>query len=147
MRTMYGVGAGLRSDVGILLQPLAAQCGVEYADVSMCAAVMQIVFGAIQPLFGMLAPVLTLVPVALVVTSRDPKRSDARESYGDKEGAGDDGTVATAEPGSAYGGAAAATGGSAAIWTIDVAACAFACIMSMRIKEAPLALGTRPLMR
>ncbi|WP_315583141.1 MFS transporter [Actinomyces viscosus] len=52
---LYGFGAGLRSDIGILLTPLAAQCGLAYQDVSLCIAVMQIVFGATQPFFGMLA--------------------------------------------------------------------------------------------
>lgn len=52
---LYGVGAGLRGDVGILLQPLATQCGLEYADVSLCIAVMQLVFGASQPAFGIVA--------------------------------------------------------------------------------------------
>lgn len=52
---LYGVGAGLRGDVGILLQPLALQCGLAYADVSFCIAVMQLMFGATQPLFGIVA--------------------------------------------------------------------------------------------
>lgn len=37
---LYGVGAGLRSDIGILLNPLAAHCGIQYNDVSMCIAIM-----------------------------------------------------------------------------------------------------------
>ena len=52
---LYGVGAGLRSDIGILLNPLASSSGLSYDDVSFCIAVMQIVFGASQPLFGLLA--------------------------------------------------------------------------------------------
>ncbi|MEE8716522.1 MAG: MFS transporter [Coriobacteriales bacterium] len=52
---LYGTGAGLRADIGILLQPLAGQCGVSYQAASLCVAVMQIVFGAAQPLFGLLA--------------------------------------------------------------------------------------------
>lgn len=52
---LYGFGAGLRSDIGILLSPLAEQCGLRYEDVSLCIAVMQIVFGAMQPFFGILA--------------------------------------------------------------------------------------------
>ncbi len=52
---LYGVGAGLRSDMGILLNPLAEHCGLRYNDVSMCIAVMQLVFGAAQPVFGMMA--------------------------------------------------------------------------------------------
>ncbi|MGI6590928.1 MAG: MFS transporter [Eggerthellaceae bacterium] len=52
---LYGLGAGLRGDIGILLQPLATQCNASYADVSFCIAVMQITFGAAQPVFGMIA--------------------------------------------------------------------------------------------
>jgi hypothetical protein len=52
---LYGVGAGLRCDIGILVNPLAAHCGLEYEDVSMCVAVMQLVFGAAQPFFGIVA--------------------------------------------------------------------------------------------
>ena len=52
---LYGVGAGLRSDIGILLNPLAAHCGLQYDDVSLCIAVMQLVFGAAQPVFGNIA--------------------------------------------------------------------------------------------
>lgn len=52
---LYGLGGGLRADVGILLQPLAAHAGLAYADVSLCVAVMQLVFGAAQPAFGIIA--------------------------------------------------------------------------------------------
>lgn len=52
---LYGVGAGLRTDIGILLNPLALPCHIKYADVSMCIAVMQLVFGASQPVFGIIA--------------------------------------------------------------------------------------------
>lgn len=52
---VYGVGAGLRGDIGILLNPLASHTGLEYDDVSMCIAVMQLVFGAAQPVFGIIA--------------------------------------------------------------------------------------------
>ncbi|MGI6045587.1 MAG: MFS transporter [Eggerthellaceae bacterium] len=52
---LYGFGAGMRGDIGILLQPLANQCSASYADVSFCIAVMQITFGGSQPFFGMLA--------------------------------------------------------------------------------------------
>lgn len=48
---LYGLGAGLRSDIGILLE----HTGLQYNDVSMCIAVMQLVFGAAQPVFGMIA--------------------------------------------------------------------------------------------
>jgi MFS family permease len=52
---LYGAGAGLRSDIGILVSPLAEHCGLNYDDVSLCVAVMQLVFGAAQPVFGMIA--------------------------------------------------------------------------------------------
>lgn len=52
---LYGIGAGVRANVGILLTPMARQCGADYSDVSLCIAVMQLVFGASQPLFGILA--------------------------------------------------------------------------------------------
>lgn len=52
---VYGVGAGLRGDIGILLEPLAAHSALTYGDVSLCIAVMQLVFGATQPMFGMIA--------------------------------------------------------------------------------------------
>lgn len=52
---VYGVGAGLRGDIGILLEPLAAHTGLTYGDVSFCIAVMQLIFGAMQPAFGMVA--------------------------------------------------------------------------------------------
>lgn len=52
---LYGVGAGLRGDIGILLSPLAEHCGLPYSEVSFCIAVMNLVFGAAQPAFGMVA--------------------------------------------------------------------------------------------
>jgi predicted MFS family arabinose efflux permease len=52
---LYGLGAGIRSDIGILLNPLAAHCGLRYKDVSFCIAVMELVFGGTQPFFGMMA--------------------------------------------------------------------------------------------
>jgi predicted MFS family arabinose efflux permease len=52
---LYGVGAGLRSDIGILVSPLATHCGLEYDDVSLCVAIMQLVFGGAQPVFGIIA--------------------------------------------------------------------------------------------
>lgn len=52
---LYGVGGGIRSDIGILLNPLVKHCNVSYANVCLCIAVMQIVFGITQPLFGIIA--------------------------------------------------------------------------------------------
>lgn len=34
---------------------MADHCGLKYEDVSMCIAIMQLVFGAAQPVFGMIA--------------------------------------------------------------------------------------------
>lgn len=52
---IYGLGAGLRASIGILLEPIADMTGLSYEEVSFSIAVMQIVFGASQPLFGLLA--------------------------------------------------------------------------------------------
>ncbi len=52
---LYGVGGGIRGNIGLLLNPLAEQCGIEYEDVSFCIAIMQFVFGATQPIFGIIA--------------------------------------------------------------------------------------------
>ena len=52
---LYGIAAGLRADIGILLNPLAQHCHVTYEDVSFCIAVMQLIFGLSQPGFGFLA--------------------------------------------------------------------------------------------
>lgn len=68
---LYGFGAGLRGDIGILLPSLVAHTGLGYQDVSFCIAVMNLVFGAAQPAFGVLASrrsnrFVLLVGVALV---------------------------------------------------------------------------------
>jgi predicted MFS family arabinose efflux permease len=52
---LYGVGAGLRGDIGILLEPLATHTKTSYQEVSFCIAVMNLIFGAAQPVFGLLA--------------------------------------------------------------------------------------------
>lgn len=52
---LYGLGAGIRGDIGILLNPLVEHCGLPYQSVSFCIAVMELVFGFTQPFFGMLA--------------------------------------------------------------------------------------------
>lgn len=52
---LYGIGAGLRGDIGILLEPLTSHCNASYQEVSFCIAVMNLVFGATQPGFGILA--------------------------------------------------------------------------------------------
>lgn len=52
---LYGLGAGVRCNVGILVNPLIVQYGVAYDQIAFSIAVMQLVFGASQPLFGLLA--------------------------------------------------------------------------------------------
>lgn len=52
---LYGFGAGVRGDIGILLPPLVDHTGLSYQDVSLCIAAMNLVFGATQPAFGMFA--------------------------------------------------------------------------------------------
>lgn len=52
---LYGVPAGIRTDIGMFLQPLAGVGGSSYADVSFCIAVLQVVFGASQPFWGFMA--------------------------------------------------------------------------------------------
>lgn len=52
---LYGFGGGIRSNIGILLNPLAAHCGLRYDKVSTCIAFMQLSFGASQPVFGVIA--------------------------------------------------------------------------------------------
>lgn len=52
---LYGIGAGIRGDIGILLQPVLSQTGLSYERASFCIAVMQLVFGASQPVFGLVA--------------------------------------------------------------------------------------------
>ena len=52
---LYGTGAGLRGNIGILLNPLADSTGLTYSQVSICIAVLQLLFGVCQPFLGMLA--------------------------------------------------------------------------------------------
>ncbi|MGI6003043.1 MAG: MFS transporter [Lachnospiraceae bacterium] len=52
---LYGLGGGIRADIGILLNPLADNSGISYQDASFCIAAMELVFGITQPFFGMLA--------------------------------------------------------------------------------------------
>jgi predicted MFS family arabinose efflux permease len=52
---LYGIGADLRSDIGILIAPLQEHTSLRYDQISLCIAIMQLVFGAAQPLFGILA--------------------------------------------------------------------------------------------
>ncbi len=52
---LYGVGAAIRTNIGILLNPLGTQTDLPYDQVSFCIAVMNLTFGASQPFFGTLA--------------------------------------------------------------------------------------------
>ena len=52
---LYGVSAGVRGDIGLLLNPVAASSGQSYEGVSIAIALMQLAFGATQPFFGWLA--------------------------------------------------------------------------------------------
>src|SRR5262252_6366938 len=46
---------GIRQSLGLFVQPLARDAGVGIAAISFALAVGQLVWGAVQPLFGMLA--------------------------------------------------------------------------------------------
>lgn len=52
---LYGISAGIRSDIGILLNPIVHSSGQSYEDVSFAIAIMQLMFGASQPFFGILS--------------------------------------------------------------------------------------------
>ena len=52
---LYMVSGGIRSSFGIVVQALADRTGVSYADVSFAVAVGQLMYGATQPFFGILA--------------------------------------------------------------------------------------------
>lgn len=38
---LYGIGAGLRADIGVLLDAICTQTGLTYDSVSLCIAFMQ----------------------------------------------------------------------------------------------------------
>ncbi len=50
---VYAVSSGIRSNLAVLIGPLAAEGAFTYAQISMCAAVGQFVYGIAQILFGM----------------------------------------------------------------------------------------------
>ena len=52
---LYMVSGGIRSNFGIIVQALADRTGVSYADVSFAVAVGQLMYGATQPVFGIVA--------------------------------------------------------------------------------------------
>jgi MFS family permease len=52
---IYAVSSGIRGSYGIMLGALAASSGVSYSSVSFVLAVGQLVFGVMQPVFGVVA--------------------------------------------------------------------------------------------
>lgn len=52
---MYAVNAGIRSNYGIMLDAISTNSGLSYSSVSFVLAVGQLVFGAMQPVFGIVA--------------------------------------------------------------------------------------------
>lgn len=52
---LYAVSAGIRSDYGIMLTSISDNSGVAYGQVSLVLAISQLVFGIMQPVFGIVA--------------------------------------------------------------------------------------------
>lgn len=52
---IYALSAGIRSDYGILVEPVCLNSGLSYASVSLILGIGQLVFGIMQPLSGYLA--------------------------------------------------------------------------------------------
>lgn len=52
---IYAISAGIRSNYGILLGPISVNSGVDYPSVSFVLAVAQLIFGIMQPVFGVVA--------------------------------------------------------------------------------------------
>ncbi|MGN0908727.1 MAG: MFS transporter [Succinivibrio sp.] len=50
---VYAVSSGIRSNLAVLIGPLASEGAFSYAQISMCAAVGQFVYGVAQIFFGM----------------------------------------------------------------------------------------------
>lgn len=51
----YAISGGIRSNYGLLRQPISINSGVTYASISFILAVAQLSFGIMQPVFGILA--------------------------------------------------------------------------------------------
>lgn len=51
---LYGISGGIRSDIGILLEPLREATGLSYGGLSFAIAVLQLSFGLSQPFWGLL---------------------------------------------------------------------------------------------
>lgn len=52
---LYALSAGIRSDYGILVEPVCLSSGLSYASVSLILGIGQLLFGVMQPLSGYLA--------------------------------------------------------------------------------------------
>lgn len=52
---IYAINGGVRGNFGTLLEPIARNSGLSYADVSFIFAISQLIFGLLQPVFGILA--------------------------------------------------------------------------------------------
>lgn len=52
---IYAINAGIRSNYGIMLNAIAESSGLSYSSVSFVLAVGQLVFGIMQPVFGIVA--------------------------------------------------------------------------------------------
>jgi len=52
---IYSLNGGIRGNFGVLLAPLAANSHLSYSEVSFILAISQLVFGLLQPVFGLLA--------------------------------------------------------------------------------------------
>ena len=52
---LYMISGGIRANFGIMVQAISERSSVSYADVSFAVAVGQLMYGASQPLFGILA--------------------------------------------------------------------------------------------
>ena len=51
----YAISSGIRSNYGLIQNPISANSGVTYASISFILAVAQLSFGIMQPVFGVLA--------------------------------------------------------------------------------------------
>lgn len=52
---IYAINGGVRGNFGVILGPISDASGISYADVSFVLAVSQLVFGLLQPVFGIIA--------------------------------------------------------------------------------------------
>ena len=52
---VFAIMQGIHDNYGIMLNGIVAHTGIDYASVSFVIAVGQILYGATQPIFGMLA--------------------------------------------------------------------------------------------